>query len=87
MMVGMCVALTPMLMYFRMKSGSVIVPAIMHGTFNGVVGLSMVLVTPANDLLYGGPGLAGIITFLIVDLSLYIYDRFISKDNVFSSLM
>lgn len=87
MMIGMCVALTPMLMYFRLKSGSVIVPAIMHGTFNGVVGLSMILVTPANDLLYGGPGLAGIITFLLVDISLYIYDRFISKENIFCSLM
>ena len=87
MMVGMCVALTPMLMYFRLKSGSVIVPAIMHGTFNGVVGLSMILVTPANDLLYGGPGLAGIITFLLVDICLYIYDRFISRENIFCGLM
>ena len=87
MMVGMCVPLTPMLMYFRIKSGSVIVPAIMHGTFNGVVGLSMVLVTPINDLLYGGPGLAGIITFLIVDLCLYLYDRYISKENVFGSMI
>ena len=87
MMVGMCVALTPMLMYFRQKSGSVIVPAIMHGTFNGVVGISMVLVTPANDLLYGGPGLAGVITFIIVDVCLYLYDRYISKENIFGSLM
>lgn len=87
MMVGMCVALTPMLMYFRQKSGSVIVPAIMHGTFNGVVGLSLIFVSPANDLLYGGPGLAGVITFIIVDVCLYLYDRYISKENIFGSLM
>ena len=85
MMVGMCVFLTPIFMYFRLKSGSVIVPAIMHGTFNGVVGLSMILVTPANDLLYGGPGLAGLITLLLLDICLYLYDRFISKENIFSS--
>lgn len=85
MMVGMCVFLTPIFMYFRLKSGSVIVPAIMHGTFNGVVGLSMILVTPANDLLYGGPGLAGLITLLLLDTCLYLYDRFISKENIFSS--
>ena len=85
MMVGMCVFLTPIFMYFRLKIGSVIVPAIMHGTFNGVVGLSMILVTPANDLLYGGPGLAGLITLLLLDICLYIYDRFISKENIFSS--
>ena len=87
MMVAMCVALTPILMYFRQKSGSVIVPAIMHGTFNGVIGLSMILVTPANDLLYGGPGLAGIITFLMVDIFIYVYDRFICKENIFKSLL
>lgn len=87
MMAGMCVMLTPMLMYFRLKSGSVIVPAIMHGTFNGVIGLSLLLVTPANDLLYGGPGLAGIITFFLVDVCLFIYDRFISKENIFTSLI
>lgn len=85
MMVGMCVFLTPIFMYFRLKSGSVIVPAIMHGTFNGVVGLSMILVTPANDLLYGGPGLTGLITLLLLDICLYLYDRFISKENIFSS--
>ena len=87
MMAGMCVMLTPMLMYFRLKSGSVIVPAIMHGTFNGVIGLSLLLVTPANDLLYGGPGLAGIITFFLVDVCLYLYDRFISKEKIFSSII
>lgn len=87
MMAGMCVMLTPMLMYFRLKSGSVIVPAIMHGTFNGVIGLSLLLVTPANDLLYGGPGLAGIITFFLVDACLYLYDRFISKEKIFSSII
>ena len=48
MMVVFCLLLTPMLMYFRQKSGSVIVPAIMHGTFNAVVGISAAVVTPAN---------------------------------------
>ena len=85
MMVVFCVLLTPMLMYFRKKSGSVIVPAIMHGTFNGVVGITLIMVTPANDLLYGASGLAGFITLLIVDVIIYIYDRYISKENILSS--
>ena len=87
MMVGMCLFLTPMLIYFRLKSRSVIVPAIMHGTFNAVVGLSMILVTPANDLLYGGPGLAGLISLLLFDICIFLYDRFISKENIFTSLI
>ena len=87
MMVVFCLLLTPMLMYFRQKSGSVIVPAIMYGTFNAVVGLSSVVVTPANDLLYGGAGLAGLIVLLIIDVCLYLYDRFFSKEKVFAAVL
>lgn len=87
MMVAFCLLFTPMLMYFRQKSGSVIVPAIMHGTFNAVVGISAVVVTPANDLLYGGPGLAGFIVLLMMDVCLYLYDRYFSKERVFASLL
>lgn len=85
MMVLMCVALTPMFLYFRQKSGSVIVPAIMHGSFNAVVGVSNIFVAPANDLLIGGPGLAGIVVMLLFDLLLYLYDRFISREHIFTS--
>ena len=85
MMVLLCLLLTPMLMYFRIKGGSVIVPAIMHGTFNAVVGITNLVVTPYNDLLYGGPGLAGMIVLLLVNVGLFLYDRFVSKENVFSS--
>ena len=87
MMVVFCLLLTPMLMYFRQKSGSVIVPAIMHGTFNAVVGISAAVVTPANDLLYGGAGLAGFIVLLMMDVCLYLYDRYFSKERVFASVL
>lgn len=87
MMVAFCLLLTPMLMYFRQKGGSVIVPAIMHGTFNGVVGLSAIVISPANDLLYGGAGLAGFIVLLITDVCLYLYDRYISRENVFTTVI
>lgn len=85
MMVVFCLLLTPILMYFRQKGGSVIVPAIMHGTFNAVAGLSAMVVTPANDLLYGAAGLAGFLVLLAVDICLYLYDRFISRDKLFTS--
>ena len=76
-----------MLMYFRQKGGSVIVPAIMHGTFNAVVPLSAIVVTPANDLLYGPAGLAGFIVLLILDIFLYLYDKYISKEKIFQKAM
>lgn len=87
MMVPFCLLLTPMLMYFRQKGGSVIVPAIMHGTFNAVAGLSALVVTPANDLLYGVAGVAGFIVLMITDVFLYLYDRYISKEKIFSSVL
>ena len=37
---------------------------------NAVVGLSAVVVTPANDLLYGGSGLAGFIVLLMMNVCL-----------------
>lgn len=83
MMVAFCLLITPMLMYFRCKSGSVIVPAIIHGTFNAVMGISAEVITPANDLLYGGPGLAGFIVLLAVDICLYLYDRYVARENLF----
>jgi len=87
MMVVFCLLLTPMLMYFRKKGRSVIVPAILHGTFNAVVGISATVVTPVNDLLYGGAGVAGFIVLLVVDICLYLYDRFVSKENIWSKVL
>ena len=85
MMVILCILLTTMLMYFRKKSGSVIVAAIMHGTINAVAGVTAIVVTPAHDLLYGGAGVAGMIVLLVVDVCLYLYDRFVSKEKLFTA--
>lgn len=87
MMVVLCLLLTPIFLYFRQKGGSVILPAIMHGTYNAVIGISAIVVPSANDLLYGGCGLAGMIVLLLVNVCIYLYDRFISKENVFTSII
>ena len=55
----------------------------MHGTFNAVADLSAFVVTPENDLLYGAAGLARFIVLLIIDVLLYLYDKYISKEKVF----
>ena len=85
MMIAVCLSMTPALMYFRMKSGSVIVAAIMHGTINATAGIILFVVSPYNDLIHGAAGLAGILTFLLFDIGLYIYDMYISKDKIFLS--
>ena len=58
----------------------------MHGTINALVGVTALVVTPSNDLLYGAAGLAGMLVLLAVDVCLYLYDRFISKDDIFGTL-
>ena len=85
MMVILCILLTAILMYFRKKSGSVIVAAIMHGTINAVAGVSAIVVTSSNDLLYGAEGVAGMIVLLVVIVCLYLYDKYISKEKVFTT--
>lgn len=80
MMVVFCILLSVMLMYFRKKSGSVIVAAIMHGTINAVAGITALVVTPANDLLYGATGLAGMIVLLLVDVGIYLYDKSVGHE-------
>lgn len=87
MMIAMCILLTPILLYFRQKSGSVIVAAVMHGTFNGVVGLSNIFVLPFNDLLIGGPGLAGLLVLLGTDLVIFLYDRYVTKEHILTSII
>ena len=87
MMVVVCILLTLMLMYFRKKSGSVIVAAIMHGTINAVAGVTAMVVTPANDLLYGSAGVAGCSVLLVVNICLFLYDRFVSKDRIFTTVL
>lgn len=86
-MILMCISFTPILLYFRLKSGSVIVPTIMHGTFNAMIPNFTMLVMPANDLLIGGMGLAGIIVYLLISVLIFLYDRYISKENLFMKPM
>ncbi len=86
MMVGFCLSLTPIITYIRLKSGSVIAAAIVHGSFNALAGLSLMYIDNYNDLL-GSTGLAGIIVLLIIDLILFLYDRYISQDRIFSSMI
>jgi len=87
MMVAMCVALTPILQYVRLKSRSVIVAAIMHGTLNAVAGLTILYVTGYNEFLAGCTGVAGILVMLAADLCLFLYDRYVSRERLFTSVL
>ena len=85
MMIVMCTLLTPLLIYITMKSKSVIAAAIMHGTMNATVGISIMAVNGGNDLTVGVAGLAGFLTLAIFIILLFIYDRYISKEKIITN--
>jgi membrane protease YdiL (CAAX protease family) len=84
MMIAWCILLTPLFLYFRIKSKSVIQSAIMHGTLNATFGISIMMVEGGNDLTTGMTGFPGFITLVIAILALYIYDSLIAKDKIMS---
>ena len=87
MMVVVCIPMSFIIQYFRVKSGSVIVAAIMHGTCNGVAGLTMIFLSldKYNDLIDGACGLAGILAMLVVVVALFLFDRYVTKERIFTS--
>ena len=84
MMMIFCILLSPMMIYIVIKSKSVITAAILHGSNNAIAGISIMYLTGGNDLTNGLTGIAGFIALLLVNLAFYIYDRYITKENIFT---
>ena len=84
LMVVMCILLGIIELYFVLKTKSMIVAAIMHGTFNALAGTVIYFTLGGNDFLNGMPGLAGFITMALVILGIWIYDKYIVKENLCS---
>ena len=82
LMVVMCILLGIIELYFVLKTKSVVVAAIMHGTFNAVSGIVVYFTLGGNDFLNGMTGLAGFIVMAVTILCIWIYDKYISKDNL-----
>ncbi len=84
LMVAFCVLLGIIELYFVLKSKSMIVAAILHGTINAVSGMTIYFILGGNDFLNGMPGLSGFIVMIVTILCIWIYDKYISKDNICS---
>lgn len=87
MMTAWCILLSPLFLYFRLKGGSVIQSAIMHGTLNATYGLSVMMVAGGNDLTRGMTGVPGFIVLVVVLLIIYAYDTRISGERIMSGKM
>ena len=84
LMVVMCILLGFIELYFVLKSKSMAVAAIMHGTFNAVAGVVIYFTLGGNDFVNGMTGLSGFIVMTVTILCIWIYDKYISKDNILS---
>lgn len=56
MMIVLCLLLSPIFSYIRLKSKSVVAAAIIHGSLNATAGLAIMIVTGGNDLIIGVTG-------------------------------
>ena len=84
MMVIFCVLASFVELYLVLKAKSVFPAAIFHGTINAVAGLNVLLIKGGNDLINGASGLSGFILISIVIAIIYVFDRYVLKDNIFS---
>ncbi len=84
MMVIFCVLASFVELYLVLKAKSVFPAAIFHGTINAVAGLNVLLIKGGNDLINGAAGLSGFILISIVIAIIYVFDRYILKDNIFA---
>ncbi len=87
MMIIWCILLSPVITYIVIKSKSVITAAIYHGTLNAVANISVLYLVGGNDLTNGVTGIAGFITLLFINISFFLYDKYITKENIFTKDM
>jgi len=84
MMVVYTILLTPMMIYIVIKSKSVITAAIFHGANNAIAGISILYLSGGNDITNGVTGIAGFIALLFMNLLFYLFDKYITKENIFT---
>ena len=85
MMVIFCILLSPMMTYIVIKSKSVLTAAFFHGTLNAISGISIIFLAGGNDLTNGITGLSGFIALGLVNIIFYFYDKYITKENIFTN--
>ena len=87
LMVAFCVLAGVLELYFVLKTKSMIVAAVMHGTINAVAGITIYFTLGGNDFLNGMPGLAGFITMALTIFGIWVYDKYISKEGLLSKTL
>lgn len=71
MMIVFCILFSPLFTLIAVRSGSVIAAALFHGSFNGLSGVSVILLKGGNDLLIGTTGVAGLAVLVILNFTIF----------------
>lgn len=77
-----CLLASPLYLFFRLKSGSVMGGAIFGGTLHGLAAIPMLMVEEQNNLTVGLEGLPGFIVLAAAVLLMVGFDRMISDSPV-----
>lgn len=86
-MVLFCLLAGVVELYFVCKSGTVWPAVFIHGVVNAIAGVSVIMMPTGNALLTGMTGLAGAAAMVVIIALLWLYDRFVSHDNIFGSTL
>ena len=82
MMLVYCVLMSPIVSYFRAKSGSVLPSSIFLGTTAGLAAIPLMIVEGSTAFTVGLTGFAGFIVLGLVDVLLMVYDRFVADTPI-----
>jgi membrane protease YdiL (CAAX protease family) len=82
MMTVWTILLSPFLVYFAKKSGSVIGAAVFHGVLNASAGIPLMYIKGGSDITVGVTGIAGFAALIILNGMLFFYDRYVDKNKV-----
>ena len=80
-----CLAVTPILIYVRIKTGSVWLPSVMLGTLSATALVMPLFVVGYNELYTSVEGLAGIGVLVVADMLLMLCDSYITKEHIMTS--
>lgn len=78
MMTIWTILLAPVISYITVRAKSVIAAAVTHGTINGTVGMAILLIKGGSDLTVGLTGASGFIVLLVINIGIYLFDRYVA---------
>lgn len=81
-MTGAGMAMAPFYTYFALRARSVLAPTFLHGSFNGLGGITIVYLSGAGNLVTAPVGLVGIGAALVITALCVAHDRLVASTPI-----